>query len=489
MAMLRSNIYNALPIVYGDLGVFGTSAMAVLEDDEQVFRFYPYPIGLYVIENDDKMRVRVFGRTFRLTCLQVVQRWGQMMGGVPDFMRGEESNISPMCQKLWQSNFKSQWIDIAHMVYPNYAYDEGKIASEFKKFKSVYYEYAAPTNVLLEEKGYDEFPVLVPRWEIAAEDAYGTNCPGMTSLGDIKQLQLIEKRIAQAIEKQINPPVKGPTALRASIVSTLPGSMTYVDEGQGAGKGYTSVYEVKFDIDHAEKKQEQTRQRIERAFFADLFLMLTEMDRKEITATEIMERKEEKLLALGPVLEQLNQDFFDPLIHRCLAIMRRNGLLPPPPPEVQHLKQFHIEYVSIMAQAQKMVGIANMERFVSFATSVSQAIQTAEQNPEVFDSVDIDMLIARYAEATGIDPRIIKPEEAIQALRTARTQQQQQAQQAAKAEQMSKTAKNLSGADMSGDSALTRMFGRRTAGKTLGGMNAAPQGPQGVPVAAPGPTA
>jgi hypothetical protein len=212
------------------------------------------------------------------------------------------------------------------------------------------------------------------------------------------------------------------------------------------------------------------------------------MDRKEITATEIMERKEEKLLALGPVLEQLNQDFFNPLIHRSIAIMKRKGLLPPPPPEIAKLQEFHIEYISIMAQAQKMVGIANMERFVSFATSVSQAVAGAAENPEVFDSIDVDYLINAYAESSGIDPKIIKPEEAVQALRKARTDAQAKAQQAQQAESMSKTAKNLSGADMSGDSALTRMFGRKTAGKTLSGMNAPPNGPQGVPIPAAGPT-
>lgn len=489
MAFLRSNLYNALPIVYSDLGTFGTSAMAVLEDDEQIFRFYPYPIGLYVIDNDDKMRVRTFGRTFRMTVLQIVQRWGNMQGGVPDFMRGEESNISPNCQKLWQNNMRAQWIDVVQMIYPNLAYYSGAIDSKYKAFKSVYFEYSAPTYLLLEDRGFDEFPMLVPRWEIAAEDVYGSNCPGMTALGDIKQLQLIEKRIAQAIEKQVNPPVKGPTAMRAAKVSTLPGDITYVDEGsQGAGKGFTAVYQVQFDIEHAEKKQEQTRSRIERAFFADLFLMLTEMDRKEITATEIMERKEEKLLALGPVLEQLNQDFFNPLIYRCLMIMQRKGLLPPPPPELAKQKGFHIEYISIMAQAQKMVGIANMERFVSFVASLTQAVAGAAEAPETMDSIDIDSLIARYSEATGIDSRIIKPEEAVKAIRKARADAQAAAQKQAQAEQMSKTAKNLSGADMTGDSALTRMFGRKTAGRTLSGTNAPPVGPQGAPIEAQGPT-
>ena len=488
-AFLQSNLYNALPIVYSDLGVFGTSAMAVLDDDEQIFRFYPYPIGMYMIANDDKMRVRTFARPFRMSVEQIVTRWGRMQGGVPDFMRGEETNISPLCQRLWQNNMRTQWVDIVQMVYPNLAYYTNAIDSKYKAFKSIYFEYAAPTYMLLEEKGYDEFPLLVPRWEIAAEDVYGSNSPGMTALGDIKQLQLIEKRIAQAIEKQVNPPVKGPTAMRAAKVSTLPGDITYVDEPQGAGKGFTNVYEVKFDIQHAEEKQEQTRSRIERAFFADLFLMLTEMDRKEVTATEIMERKEEKLLALGPVLEQLNQDFFNPLIHRCLAIMRRKNLLSPPPPALAKMKGFHIEYISIMAQAQRMVGIANMERFVSFATSVSQAVAGAAENPEVFDTVDIDYLINAYAESAGIDPRIIKPEEAVQALRKARADQQQAAQKSQQMESMSKSAKNLSGANMSGDSALTRMFGRKTAGRTLSGMNQPPIGPQGVPVPAQGPTA
>lgn len=487
---LKSNLYNVLPILYGDMGVFGTSAMTVEEDDETVVRFYPYPIGSYVIQNDEKGRVRTFGRTFRLTVLQIVQRWGNMRHGVPDFMdpaRAADSKISLVCQRMWRADLRSQYLDIAHLIYPNFAYNSSQLESKYKRFKSVYYEYAAPSALLLEEKGFDEFPVLCPRWVVNAEDAYATGCPGMTALGDIKQLQVTEKRISQAIEKQVNPPVKGPTALRTSTVSTLPGGITYVDELTSKAS-LSPVYQVQFEIEEAEKKQEQCRARIERVFFADLFLMLTDMDRKEITATEIMERKEEKLLALGPVLEQLNQDLLDPLIDRVFAIMLRRGLLPPVPPELSGV-DLRVEYTSIMAQAQKMIGIANMERFVSFLASLSQAVITSDTNPEVFDNVDIDNIIEDYAEATGISPRSIKSEDMVQAIRNARQKAQQAAQAAQQAESISKSAKNLSGADMSGDNALTRLAGRRTAANTLNGTNAPPASVAGgVPLPAGSPT-
>lgn len=469
-AFLRSNLYNKLPNLYQDIAVFGTGAMAMLEDDETVFRFYDFPIGSYSIANDHKMRVRTFVRTFQLTVQQVVEQWGNIdpATGQPDFLRGEPTRLSINVQNLWNRGNRIAWIPLCHVVQENLSYDGRKIEAKYKRFQDLYYELSAPntplnsdTTGLLAEGGFDEFPILVARWEVNSEDVYGTNCPGMKAIGDIKQLQMGEKRSAQGVEKMINPPLTGPAKLNNVKVSVLPGDVTYSDVRDGQ-LGLRPIYQVNFGqgVQALEEKQQQVRARIKTVFKEDLFLMFAGEERSDVTATEVMERKEEKLLALGPTLWQYSEDVLDPIIDRGFSIMHRKGLLPEPPEELVGMK-LNVQYISIMAQAQKAVGIAVIERFASF---VNQIAQTA---PDVLDLIDDKELVDQYSDATGVPPKILRSPEAVEAIRSARAREAQQAQQAEQAPQLAKAAKDLSQAPTDGNSALAGLLASSRARQTL----------------------
>jgi hypothetical protein len=467
-AFLRSNLYNVLPTIYGDIGGFGTAAMLMEEDAEEVFRFMSIPIGSYTIANDDKLRVRVFVREFRFTVRQLLQRFGKKKpNGEYDL-----SNFSTQVKHLYDSKQLEQWIDVVHVIKPNPDFDERKMLSKYKRFMSCYYEKGVSTNggsynsgqdenVYLSEKGYDFFPILCPRWETTGEDVYGTSCPGMEALGDIKQLQLGEKRILQAIEKMVTPPMQGPSSLKNTAASFLPGDITYID-ALNPDQGLRPIHQVNPNIQDLEFKQNQVRDRIRRAFFEDLFLMLASSDRRQITAREIEERHEEKLLALGPVLEQLNQDLLDPLIDNAFQIMLRQELIPPPPEELQGMP-LKVEYISIMHQAQRSLGIAGVERFAGFVTQVAQV------NPEALDKIDTDQLIDVYGDLTSVPPSLVRADEAVAELRAGRAQMQQAQQQAMMMKEMATTAKDLSQAKTNEDNALTQMISAASANQLVEG--------------------
>ena len=463
---LRSNLYNSLPIVFGDLGVFATAAMLVEEDMETVIRTYAFPIGSYMIGTNEQGKVDIFIREFRMTVRQLVQRFAVRGPGNKIIW----DNFSDTVQSLYERGQLETWIDITHVISPNEDYDPKKLESKHKKYCSCYYENGSGTHQsgnylrgdkdrFLRESGYDSFPVLVPRWEVTGEDVYGTDCPGMAALGDIKQLQLGEKRSAQAIEKMVNPPMTGPVGLKNTRVSILPGDITYADEREGT-KGLRPVHEVNPRINELEQKQQQIRQRIQRAFYEDLFLMMANSDRREITATEIDERKEEKLLALGPVLEQLNQDLLDPLIDNTFEIMMRQGLIPEPPEEL-HGVPLKVEYISVMAQAQKLIGIGSVERFTQFVGNL------ASYHPEALDKVDFDQTIEIYGDMTSVPPKVIVPTEDAQAARKGRAQAQQAQAQAQQMRDVTESAKSLSQADMSGENALTALMDQANAGSLV----------------------
>jgi hypothetical protein len=465
---IKSNLYNALPLIYGDLGVFGSAAMFVEEDLEDVIRCYTMPLGSFSIANDAKLRVRVFFREFRMTVRQVVETFA--MDPVTQAIDWE--NVSSHAKSLYDQGLKEQWMDICHVIMPNPDYKPEMISSKFKKFYSGYYErggssaqqsnyMADEQNKMLRESGYDIFPVLAPRWEVAGEDIYGTSCPGMETLGDIRQLQLGEKRGAQAIEKMVNPPMVAPTSLRTVKTSLLPGDITYSDEREGQ-KGFRPAHEVNPRIQELEMKQEQVRQRIRRAFFEDLFLMLATSDRRQITAREVEERHEEKLLALGPVLEQLNQDLLDPLIDITFDIMLKQGLIPPPPPELEGVT-LRVEYVSIMAQAQKLVGVSGLERFAGFVGNL--AAQSG--NPAVLDKVDTDQLIDVYADTISVPSEVVRSDEDVAQMRQGREQAAQAQQRVETIDTAASAAQKLAGASLEDDNALKRLIDQSQAGALL----------------------
>lgn len=468
-AFLKSNLYNCLPITYGDMGAFATGCMSIEEDFQDIVRFYPFPIGSYKIANNEKMKVDVFMRDFRMTVRQLINKFGPMEMNSREI---DWSRFSEQVKQFWDRGEYETWIDVTHVIKPNPDYDPKKIQSKFKKYLSCYYEQGysggngSGAELLpqdfdryLSEKGYDMFPILAPRWEVTGEDVYGTECPGMTALGDIKQLQVQEKRIAQAIEKMVNPPMTGPTSLRNSKASILPADITYVDIREGQ-QGFRPAHEVNFRVSELEGKQAQIRQRISRAFYEDLFLMLANSDRREITAREIEERHEEKLLALGPVLEQLNQDLLDPLIDNTFNIMLRQNRLPPPPKEIQGM-DLKVEYISVMAQAQKVVGIGGVERFASFVGSIAAA------NPEVMDKVDMDQMVDVYGDLTSVPPSIVRTDEMVAGIRQNRANAQKQAKAAELIQQGAGAAKDLSQSNLSEDNALGALLAQGNAGRIV----------------------
>lgn len=464
-SMLKSNLYNTLPTVYGDLGLFGTAPMSVEEDfSGDVFYTQSFPIGSYMISKNEMGKVDVFIREFRMTVRQVVQKFGLTDGSTEI----DWSNISTYVKNLWDVNQTEQWVEIVHTIMPNPDHDPRKLDSKFKKFLSVYYErgiggatsqgylQSGDGEKMLSEKGYDYFPILCPRWEVTGEDVYGTDCPGMLALGDVKQLQIGERRTMEAVEKMIRPPMIGPSSLKNQSASILPGDITYLDIREGM-QGFRPVHEIQFRIQEMEQKQDQVRGRIQRAFFEDLFLMLANSNRRQITAREIEERYEEKLLALGPVLEQLNQDLLDPLIDIIFDIHLKQNLLPEIPEELQGL-ELKVEYISVMSQAQKLVGLGGLERFLGYAG------QAASLDPVVLKKIKFDQMTDVYADIVSLDPNIVRTDEEMEAMQAAESEVAGRQQALQEAQATANTAKTLSEIPMSGDSALNGILKQVGAG-------------------------
>ena len=440
---LRSNLYTTLPITYTDLGVFGTHAFAVLEDDESVIRCFPFPIGSYCIGTNHRGVVDTCYREFQMSRKQLVEQFGI-------------ENVSPQVRAAYDLRTGvDAWVEVVHAVEPNPDHDERKAASKHKKFRSVYYEKGGIAGQFLSLSGFDTFPIMVARWSITGEDIYGTS-PAMDALGDIRALQLEQKRKAQAIDKLVNPPMKAPSSLRNQRASLLPGDVTYVDASQGQ-QSFEPAYVINPQLQHLLEDIQENQQRIKKAFFEDIFLMIANDQRSGVTATEIQERHEEKMLMLGPILERMNDELLDPLIERTFSIMLKMGIIPPPPPEVQGMNMA-IEYVSILAQAQKMIGVGAIEKYVAFIGNLATA------RPEVLDLPNWDMTVETYGDMIGVPPQLQNDLALVAQVRAQRAKQQQAQAAMQMAHQGAQTAQTLGQTPITSDNALGAMISRATGG-------------------------
>lgn len=433
MVFAKSNTYRALHSMYEELGAFGTASSIVLPDYQNVIHHYSLTTGEFSIATDHRGIVNTLYREFEMTV-------GQMVG---EFGRDQ---CSVTVQNMYDQGRLDQWVPVIHAIEPRSVRDPSKRDNKNMAYASTYFERGGNEDKFLRESGFKQFPALSPRWDVKGGDIYG-NSPAMEALGDIKQLQHEQLRKAQGIDYLTKPPLQAPTSMKNQSPNMLPGGVTYVDAASPTG-GIRPSWEVRLDLSHLLNDIQDVRQRISGALYADLFLMLANDTRSGTTATEIAERHEEKLLMIGPVLERLHSEILNPLIEMTFARMVEANIVPPAPQEMQGM-ELNVEFVSMLAQAQRAIATNGIDRFVGNLGAVAQF------KPGVLDKFDEDHWADAYADMIGIDPELIVPGEKVALIRQQRAEAQQAQAQAEQAAQASQTAKNLASADTSGQNALT----------------------------------
>lgn len=403
-----SNIYSSMHTGYSDLGQFGQSVSILVEDEDETIRMQQLLHGRFWIARNETGRADTLYRTFRWSVAKIVQRFGYAKCSTP-------------VQNNWDRGRYDEIYNIWHAIEPRMERNPRSAAKWDMAYLSNYWEEGGNITDLLEESGFPENPIIAPGWEIAGDDTYALS-PGQIALADIKMLNLEQTRKLEAIDKMVRPPMTGPTSMRNNPASILPGAMTFVDDV--TGKGFRPAMDVNVRLSELGQDIREVGDRIDRAFYADLFLMLSQMEGiQPRNQFEIAERKEEKLLALGPVLENIYNGQLEPIIDRTFAIMARREMLPPPPPELEDT-ELKIEYISILAQAQKAVATGAIDRGFAFVAQLSAV------KPEVLDKIDGDKATDLYLDYLGVPPSILVPTDDIKATRDARAKKMQQAEQA-----------------------------------------------------------
>ena len=411
IAFQRSNFQTEIFENYHDLIAFGTSCLFIEEDKDDIIAFSARHIKEIYITENQKGFVDTIYRKFKLTAKAALERFGK-------------ENVSrDILTKFQKTPFDD--VEIVHVVKPRNIFNPRKLDKQNMPFQSIYMEYE--NGHIISIGGFREFPYVVPRYLKASNEIYGRS-PGMNSLPDVKVLNKMVEVSLKAAQKQVDPPLLVADDAVILPIRTSPGSINYFRSGS---RDTIQPLNIGANNPLGLNMEDQRRNAISRAFHVDQLLI---QENRTMTATEVMQRNQEKMKILGPVIGRLQQELLQPLIIRVFNIMLRNKLFVEAP-EILENQEIDIEYVSPVAIAQKGAELESIMRGLELFGSISQIAP-------VTDYLDENGLVKKIINVLGLPAKIIKSDKEVEELRAVR-QQEQAAQMQMQQEMMqSEQAKN-----------------------------------------------
>ncbi|WP_457794269.1 portal protein [Acinetobacter baumannii] len=422
VAFSRSNIYRSVHHIYMQEGAFGIGA-ALAPDHGPNSRaepmdLIPMTFGEFAITTDEFNKPNGVFRKFKLTTANMVKQFGL-------------DNVSDTIKSAFNNKNYEQEFDVHHAIYERV--DAKGYGPKNMPYASIYYEPSA-TDKLLRESGMMSFQVICGRWTVSSSDVYGEG-PASDCIGDLRALQKGHQQIAVGVDYQVRPPLLLPDYLKGHERETLPNGIAFYQASPTSQVAQVqAMLNVQFDLNGVMAQIAQCQERVKRAFHTDLFMMLDAFDKGQMTATEVYERKSEKMLMLGPVVERQIDELLRPLVEICVErVLRDNAYLRQIAPEAIQNADVEINFVSILALAQKSSDSAVLERALAMVGQIAQV------DPQVLDKFDTDKFLDEYASNNGVSPNIFRPKRIVDEIRNQRAQQQAMAQQQALAAQQAQT--------------------------------------------------
>ena len=407
-AFNRSNFQQEIFELYHDLITFGTAAMFIEEDEDDLVRFSTRHIDEIYIAENKKGTIDTIYRKFHMTSRALVQKFGD--------------KVSEDIRTLATKNPYEE-IDIIHVVYPRDEFNPKKKDKTNMPFESIYFEYKGGNE--LSVSGFKEFPFVVPRYLKASNEVYGRS-PAMTALPDVKMLNEMCKVTIKAAQKQVDPPLLVPDDGFLLPVRTVPGGLNFYRSGT---RDRIEPLNIGANNPLGLNMEEQRRNAIREVFYVN---QLQLQQGPQMTATEVIQRNEEKMRLLGPVLGRLQSELLRPLIDRTFNILLRNNQFPQAPESLSGVN-IDIEYVSPLAKAQKSTELQSIMRGIEILGSLANAAP-------VFDYINFDNLVKHVADIVGMPQKLLKSQGEVTAMRDQQQQQQQEQAQMQQAQQVAQMA-------------------------------------------------
>jgi len=408
----NSNFQTEMHEVYLDLACFGTATMIISEDDKDLIRFSARQISEVFVAENNRGSIDVVYRKFKWDARQIAQEFG-------------ESNLHKNVKEALDKG-DCRKFTIVHAVYPM----ELNIENKVFKYHSQYL--LLDEKHIISEGKMREFPYIVSRWSKGSGEIYGRS-PGMTALPDIKMINEVMKTTIRGAQKTVDPPLMLPDDGMVMPIVTKPGGLNFYRAGT-TDKIETFANDAR--IDFGFQVLEDMRLRIRQAFFID---QLQLNQGPQMTATEVMQRTEEKMRLLGPMLGRQQSELLRPLIDRIFDVCLKKGVISEEEiPEILSDRKLDVQYSSLIAKAQRSAEVQTILRTLESVANIAQF------DPTALDNFDANETVRYIAKMTDYPQELIRDSDEIEQLRQARAQQQQMIQeqqmQSAKLENAQKVA-------------------------------------------------
>ena len=412
VAFQRSNFQQEIFETYHDLCAFGTSAMFIEEDSTDIIRFSTRHIKEIYISENAKGLVDCMYRRFKITAKAAAEKFGLV-------------NLSRQAQNVFK-NSPFDDVEFCHVVKPRDIYNPKKEDKMNMPFVSIYME--SESGKIISIGGFREFPYVVPRFLKSSNEIYGRS-QGMNSLADVKVLNKMVEVGLKAAQKQVDPPLLVPDDSLMLPIRTAPGSLIYYRAGS---RDTITPLNIGANNPLGLNMEEQRRKAISQTFHVDQLLVT---ENRNMTATEVAQRSEEKMRILGPTLGRLQIELLNPTVIRVFNIMLRNNLFKPAP-EVLINQEIDVEYVSPMALAQKGQELSSIIRGLEIFGQISQVAP-------VTDYINPKGLVKEIIKILGIPAKVIRSDAQVQEITEQKQAAQQQQMDMMNAVQESQVAKNV----------------------------------------------
>ncbi len=414
--------------VDNDLSTFGWGVLWIAENRTRSgLAFKSLFLGDVAIDEsaDGQIDCADIRRSF--TARQAVQRWGRDKLG-KKITEALDSTDPKQRDKIFQ---------FVQCVAPREDRDPRSRDSKNLPFASVII--CTDDEHIVEETGYHEFPMAIPRWEVSGSQVYPRS-PGMLALPDARTLQTMGHTLLVGGQMAVDPPRWIADEAAFSPVRTWPGGLTVVNTEivKETGGRPMGTLDAGANIPVGREMQDDYRRMVEAAFFKNVFNL--PVDSRQMTATEVMERKEEFLRTIGPTMGQLENNYIGVIVRRVFGIMLRAGALPAAPEQLQGTSA-RFEFMSPVQQAKRQIEAAGMARAIEAVAPILQ------MQPETADNFDGDAVIRDLPNAFGMPQKWLKPIEQRDEERAQRAQAMQAQQALLEAESGAGTVKTMADAE------------------------------------------
>ena len=423
-ALNRSNFYDQMFPAYKSSGVYGTAPIFAEEDLTDDVRFYAMPVKQVCLVEGANGRVKKFYMEFEYTADQAAQRWGV------------EQLSPPLREEIGRGRGQVTKHKFLLYIAERSIRDPRKSDKTNLPIEAVWIDRSGRT--IVDQSGYHEWPAFAHRFDKRPFIPWGF-APAMKALPFARILNAIAKTNLRAMMKATEPPIAVPHNAFLAPFNMNPRAINaYKKTAMDSSKDIFAFGNYG-NPEVGLKSVEYYAMEVKRLMYQDVFLAFSNIT-KDMNNPEIMERINEKMTMLGPAVGRYLDEALSPIIERTIGILARRGKLPDPPSEMLIDPRYEIDFVGILAQAQRRTELN------SLVTALTMVGQMAQLAPEVLDNVDPDQVTKEVWSITGAPIKVLRDDDEIQRIREGRQQALAEQQQMASAQVLATTLKDAGAA-------------------------------------------